>query len=216
MRALPGPPPRRGGPGHGAGCNGAVAGGVQWGVADGLLERLGRDLDAAFADLVGAHETAVFSVALRVCGHDVDAEDLTAETFLRAWAALRAWPAERVAALELRPWLVTICLNQWRNDLRRRSRRPRTEALGPAHPPASGETPEAGAERAHDAGRLARALRGLPERQRVAVVLRHVAGFSYAEVAAVLRCPEATARSHVARGLERLRAGASEEGTWRR
>jgi RNA polymerase sigma-70 factor (ECF subfamily) len=58
---------------------------------------------------------------------------------------------------------------------------------------------------------LVAALAGLPEVQRVAVVLRHVADVPTAEVATVLGCPEATARSHVARGLARLRVALTEE-----
>jgi hypothetical protein len=46
----------------------------------------------------------------------------------------------------------------------------------------------------------------LPTPQRVAVVLRHVAGLPIAEIAAVRGCPEGTAKSHVSRGLRRLRS----------
>ena len=48
-------------------------------------------------------------------------------------------------------------------------------------------------------------ITGLSPTQRAAVVLRHIAGLSYAEVAAALGCPEGTAKSHVSRGLNRLR-----------
>jgi RNA polymerase sigma-70 factor (ECF subfamily) len=48
-------------------------------------------------------------------------------------------------------------------------------------------------------------LAELPETQRLAVVLRHVLDLPYAEIAAVLGCPEGTAKSHVSRGLQRLR-----------
>jgi RNA polymerase sigma-70 factor (ECF subfamily) len=49
-------------------------------------------------------------------------------------------------------------------------------------------------------------LTELPDTQRLAVVLRHVVDFPYAEIATVLGCPEGTAKSHVFRGLQRLRA----------
>jgi RNA polymerase sigma-70 factor (ECF subfamily) len=67
------------------------------------------------------------------------------------------------------------------------------------------ESPEDRAERHHEADRLQEALVQLPARQRTAVVLRHIVGLPSAEVAEVLACPEGTARSHVARGLEQLR-----------
>jgi RNA polymerase sigma-70 factor (ECF subfamily) len=58
------------------------------------------------------------------------------------------------------------------------------------------------AERQRELGRL---VGQLPVTQRLAVVLRHVVGLPMAEIAAVLKCPEGTAKSHVSRGLSKLR-----------
>ena len=163
------------------------------------------DLDAAFGQVVAEHERAVYTTALHVTGTPADAEDLAAETFLRAYAAARRYSDERWARVEWRPWLVTICLNQWRNQVRAASRRPATSSV-PSERASTDETPEQHAERRDQASRLAEVLRQLPERQRLAVVLRHAAGLSYAEVGVVLACPEGTAKSHVSRGIDRLRA----------
>jgi RNA polymerase sigma-70 factor (ECF subfamily) len=62
------------------------------------------------------------------------------------------------------------------------------------------------AERQEKQAELARRLLRLPESQRVAVVLRHVSDLSLAEIAQVLGCPEGTVKSHISRGLARLRA----------
>jgi len=167
-----------------------------------LAERLCLDLDAAFAEVVRDHERAVFTTALRVSGRAADAQDLAAETFLRAYSALRGYGPDRIRGLRMRPWLITICLNHWRNQLRRASRRPRPEPLS--------ET-LADAESTPLRQRLASLLQELAPNQRVAVVLRHVVGLSYAEVAEVLRCPQGTAKSHVSRGVDRLRTLTDEE-----
>jgi RNA polymerase sigma-70 factor (ECF subfamily) len=184
-------------------------------VEQDLAERLCLDLDAAFAEVVQDHERAVFTTALRVSGRTADAQDLAAETFLRAYSALRRYGPDRIRGLRMRPWLITICLNHWRNQLRRASRRPRPESLrdslADAEPTSLQEGPEEGAARGDDRQRLASLLQELPRNQRVAVVLRHVVGLSYAEVAGVLRCPEGTAKSHVSRGLDRLRTLTDEE-----
>jgi RNA polymerase sigma-70 factor (ECF subfamily) len=74
-----------------------------------------------------------------------------------------------------------------------------------AEPLSQAESPEARVQRVAEGDRLAAALSALPTRQRVAVVLRHIVGLSYAETASVLACPEGTAKSHVSRGLDRLR-----------
>jgi RNA polymerase sigma-70 factor (ECF subfamily) len=52
---------------------------------------------------------------------------------------------------------------------------------------------------------LARQLAQLPEQQRIAVVLRHVNDLPITEIADVLGCPPGTAKSHISRGLRRLR-----------
>ncbi|MDQ1427523.1 MAG: hypothetical protein QOK39_999 [Acidimicrobiaceae bacterium] len=173
-----------------------------------LASRLAQDLDDVFAELVTTYEPAVYTTALRLCDRVPDAEDLTAETFLRAYAGLRGYSPSRIADLQLRAWLLTICLNQWRNHLRTSARRPRVMAatsVPPAEPLSQAESPEARVQRVAEGDRLAAALRALPTRQRVAVVLRHIVGLSYAETADVLACPEGTAKSHVSRGLDRLR-----------
>lgn len=176
---------------------------------DSLAARLSRDLDGVFVEVVTSFEAAVFTTAARLTGRADEAEDLAAETFLRAYAGLRRYPPERIAEVQLRPWLITICLNQWRNQMRTASRRPLLTGMvsepGPSEPRSGGESPEDRVDRLDQAGELAAALSQLPTKQRIAVVLRHIVGLPYAEVAAAMTCPEGTAKSHVARGLDQLR-----------
>lgn len=68
-----------------------------------------------------------------------------------------------------------------------------------------------GDEHPTDAVLARRLLRELPSRQRAAVVLRFFDDLSFAEIADLLDCPEATARSHVHRALARLRTLLPEE-----
>jgi RNA polymerase sigma-70 factor, ECF subfamily len=181
-------------------------------VADGadttaLLAEMAGDLDRGFAALYDAYRQVLFSTALRVCGRWADAEDLTAEAFLRAYRALRGYQRDRIMALQPRPWLVTILLNTWRNGQRTRARRP-IEA--PLDEGADAADPAEGAERLaerRETGReLAARLLELPERQRIAVVLRHVSGLPLVEIATILGCPEGTVKSHISRGLSTLRS----------
>ena len=65
---------------------------------------------------------------------------------------------------------------------------------------------------AGDGGRALEALAGLPEPERRAVALRHLAGETPREIARLLEVPEGTARSWISRGLARLRETVGREG----
>jgi RNA polymerase sigma-70 factor, ECF subfamily len=175
-----------------------------------LPARLARDLDGSFAELVGAYQRLVFGLALRVVADRADAEEVAQDTFARAYWALAGYPAERVAAMRLRPWLAQIALNQARNRLRGRPppARPLEDGdrgLPVVAAPAAAQ-PDQLAERRQEREQLAELLAGLPRGWREAVVLRHVEGLAYAEVAEVLGRPVGTVKTHVHRGVRQLRA----------
>lgn len=176
------------------------------GVGEELRLALIADLDSGFADVVRTHQRVVYSVALRLSSRAADAEDLAADAFLHAYRALRSYDAERISSLRLRPWLLTIVRNAARNAVRDAARRP---GPPPGFEPAERPTSELSVEEQVELDDLQRALGAvlaqLPEAQRAAVVLRHVVGLPTREVAEVLGCPEGTAKSHVWRGLQRLR-----------
>ena len=173
--------------------------------ADEVLAALVDDLDAGFATLVRAYEHVVHSVALRVSGRAADAEDLAAEAFLRAYRALREYEPERIRQLAPRSWLLTIVLNLWRNAVRDAGRRPQVPVAELPDRPAAEPSVEEQVERGETRAELGALVAQLPENQRIAVVLRHVVGLPIAEVAATMRCAEGTAKSHVSRGLSRIR-----------
>src|SRR5215218_11426320 len=186
-----------------------------------LPDRLARDLDGSFEEFVRGHQRLVFGLALRVVGDRGDAEEVAQDTFERAYHALAGYPAERVAAMRLRPWLARIALNLARNRLRRRPPPARPLEDGDGQPlavaaPAAAE-PAQVAERHDDRELLAELLAGLPRGQREAVVLRHVEGLAYAEVAEVLGRPVGTVKTHAHRGVRQLRveleARKDKEGT---
>lgn len=183
-------------------------------VVDPVVRALGDDLDSGFAELFGAYEGLVFTAALRLCGRWADAEDLTAEAFLRAYRALCDYEAQRIAALRPRAWLITILMNVWRNSRRTDARKPPPAPLDDAPEPVDPrESVEATAVRHETGGELAELLSTLPEDQRTAVVLRHVVDLPIAEIAAVLGMPQGTVKSNISRGLQRLRALTSPDTT---
>ena len=174
-----------------------------------LPARLAHDLDGSFEELVLVHQRLVYGLALRVVAVPADAEEVAQDTFERAYHALAGYEAERVAAMRLRPWLAQIALNLARNRVRRRPPPHRPLEDGDGRPlavaaPAAAEPAEL-AERRVERDVWVGLLAGLPRGQREAVVLRHVEGLPYAEVAEVLGRPVGTVKTHVHRGVRQLR-----------
>ena len=91
---------------------------------DDLTAALARDLDSAFPTLVESAGPGLYWGLRRLCGDHQEAEDLTQETFIRAYRSLGGFDRDRFEELRLSPWLWTIALNLGRNHLRSRSRRP--------------------------------------------------------------------------------------------
>ncbi|HLJ81978.1 MAG TPA: RNA polymerase sigma factor [Ktedonobacterales bacterium] len=175
-----------------------------------LSAALAANREGAYECVVRTFQHRLYAFALRMCGSPQDAEEIAQDAFIRAYRALRTYPAERVRALALRPWLYQITLNVYRN--RTRSVRLRTVPLDGPEDSApleieddARERPDAAAERAELRDTMAAALLRLPAHFRAAVILRHVEGLSYQEIAALLGQPQGTVKAHVHRGAKLLR-----------
>lgn len=171
--------------------------------ATGLAARLAGDVDSAFPELVMAYQDRLYSGIRSMVGNS-DAEDVTQETFIRAHQALHRYEYARVEALDLSPWLWTIALNLCRNWYRTKSRRPRTVQL--TFDTATQTSTEDDAVNEAMLATWRDRLAELSESQRDAVVLRHIVGLSYREIAAATGRPIGTTKADVSRGLNALRS----------
>jgi RNA polymerase sigma-70 factor (ECF subfamily) len=177
-----------------------------------LAAAMADDLDGTFEAVVRAHQDRLYSIALRVLGDPRDAEEAAQDAFVRAYRALARYDAARIRGLQLRPWLATIVLNLCRSRLSRRAATGRRSLSLDAPLPGAFE-PRADEARGPAASTDARAtaetwaalLLTLPPAYRSAVVLRHVDGLSYPELALALERPEGTVKAQVHRGLAMLR-----------
>jgi RNA polymerase sigma-70 factor (ECF subfamily) len=170
-------------------------------------EQLRRARDGnlgAFNDLVLEYQGLVFSVCLRLLGSHAAAQDATQEAFESAWRNLRSLRGT------FRPWLLRIASNACTDELRRRGRRPSSSldvALeeGLPEPPDVEASPEDRALQSELHGHLEALLLGLPEEQRLALVLCDVEGLDYTEIATVMSTSLGTVKSRIARGRARMR-----------
>lgn len=178
-----------------------------------LVAALAADLDRSFEDLVVAHQDRLYSIALRMLGDPRDAEEAAQDALVRAYRALGTYEPSRIRELRLRGWLATIVLNLCRSRAGRRTARglPPT-SLDAASASAGREVadqlergPLPVVERQDERADWTRRLAALPVGQRGALILRHVDGLSYPEIALALGRPEGTVKAQVHRGLARLR-----------
>lgn len=175
-----------------------------------LAQAASRGDQDAFGRLVLAHALTARRVAYSVLGDWDAAEDVVQDAALSAWQAVDRYDPGRA----FRPWFLRIVSNAALDHARRRRVR-RTEALGDTEPHL-GPTPDRLADQALLRGHLGRAIQELPERQRIAITMFDLEGYSHAEIAESLGVPEGTVRSyvfHARRALRRALAPLALEGT---
>jgi RNA polymerase sigma-70 factor (ECF subfamily) len=163
---------------------------------------LGGD-SAAFEQIILRYENRIMAMAARLLGAREEARDVTQEVFLRAFKYLHRLDVQK----PVEPWLMRITVNVCRDAARLRQRRLAT-FVDVDEPERVDESPDpyAGLARKQEHLILQKALETLPEKERLAIVLRDVEGLSTAEVASILRSSETTVRSQVSRGRLKLKA----------
>jgi RNA polymerase sigma-70 factor (ECF subfamily) len=174
-----------------------------------LVERArGGDSDA-FGVLVRRHQKRIFRLALHLVRGAAEAEDVTQETFVRAYQAIGRFDGRS----EPFTWLYRICVNLSLNHLRSRKAQrisaptddPRVEAFLQEERPALGADPARKAEDKQIAIALAEGIEGLSETLRTTLLLVCVEGLGHEDASKVLGCPEGTVAWRVHEARRKLR-----------
>ena len=160
---------------------------------DHLVRRAQRGERFAFEQLVERHEHRLYTLAARVLGSREDAADAVQEALVSAWLALPRFRGDA----RFSTWLYRIVVNAAHDVRAKRRDRPVEEPPEPVDPRDRFVEREL-------SGELQRALNGLEESYRVAVVLYDVLGCSYAEIAEMTGVPEGTVKSRIFRGRSEL------------
>jgi len=168
---------------------------------DALLIAYGRGDRRAARALTLRLTPWVLSYAARLTGDAAEAEDVAQEAMLRLWRVAPDW---RTGEAKVTTWLYRVVTNLCTDRLRRRRGRGLDEVPEPEDDAPGVEVQMQQAARA-DA--LQAALDTLPERQRQAVVLRHLEGLSNPRIAEVMQISTEAVESLTARGKRAL-AGA--------
>jgi RNA polymerase sigma-70 factor (ECF subfamily) len=178
---------------------------VRVGPVDDNAGMTGADPFEAF---VRRYQDMVFATAVRLLGNPADAEDVAQTVFLRAFQRFETIGHSPGAA----GWLRTVTMNACLNHLSRYRARWRFfsemgEAAGEGASilVSDGHSPSQAMERAEQREELERALRLLPDHQRVPLVLFHFEDASYQDIAAALGVSLGKVKTDIHRGRETLR-----------
>ena len=150
--------------------------------------------EAAFEALVRRHQGTVRGLARRLCRNPAEADDVAQAAFLSAWRKIGTYRGQSFKA-----WLCTIAYREFLQA--RRKQKPEVEFDESAHIIAF----DTSASRLAEHMDLDRALKALPESQRICVVLCVASGLSHSEASTATGMPLGTVKSHVNRGVAALR-----------
>lgn len=165
-----------------------------------LLARYAQGDQTAARLLASSLTPKAFGHAMRVLGDGAEAEDVAQESMMRLWQIAPEW---RTGEAKVSTWLYRVVANLCTDRLRKRRNVPLDQVSEPID--ATPSVAQGLQERARmDA--LQAALQQLPERQRQAVVLRHLEGLGNPEIAQILDVGVEAVESLTARGKRALTA----------
>jgi RNA polymerase sigma-70 factor (ECF subfamily) len=167
------------------------------------------DMDA-FESLVRKYQKPVYVLCHSISGAHQTADDLSQETFIKAFFAL---PHFR-DGLDFYSWIRRIALNNCFNHLKKRKReRPLANEINSAGRnflSSPNESPPDAVQRAEIEKKFRQAFRALPEDQRTVFALRTFENMSYQEIAQTLELRPGTVMSRLNRAREKLKASMAE------
>jgi RNA polymerase sigma-70 factor, ECF subfamily len=173
------------------------------------IDKARRGDPDAFRVLVDRHARAVFRLAFRMTGSEIDAEDMVQETFLKAWRQIARFDGRASFAT----WLHRICANCALDHIRARKRKQELQVVRRSEEiadpmlqvPAGSPSPERLAASSQVTAMLGSALDELSDMERTAFVLRHYEGLSVDEISAALGVQPGAAKHSIFRAVHKLR-----------
>lgn len=169
-----------------------------------LAQRASQHDPEAFAELYDLYVDKIYNYVYYKVGNATEAEDLTAQVFMKAWEAIGNY---RWQGHSFSPWLFRIAHNLVVDYHRARRQTVVLEAVetGPHKPLATDDRPEQVLHHLMTMERVREAIRQLTEEQQTVIILRFLEGYSTAEIAEIMGKRRGAVRGLQFRGLAALR-----------
>jgi len=177
--------------------------------SEDLMARVAKGDDEAFEILVNRHETSILNLIYRFIGDRTQAKDLAQEVFIKVWQAARSYEPKAKFTTWIYQITVNLCFNELKSSRRKRwfqflqsdeDHEIRTEENLPDRSP----SPEDLLLAKERSWRISYALQGLPDNQRMALILKRYDDLSYQEIAQILRCSVSAVESLLVRAKRNL------------
>lgn len=161
----------------------------------------------AYAFLVNRYQKQMFNLAFRMTGSHEEACEVVQESFLSAYRSIKKYRSEA----RFSTWLYSITVNQTRSRLKEMRSHDFHEGVSIDDPPEDGKDPTSGQYPSHQMDvaeqveqkeikeKVQECINALDDEHREVVVLRDIQGFSYDEIAEMLKVPDGTVKSRLFR-----------------
>jgi RNA polymerase sigma-70 factor, ECF subfamily len=168
------------------------------------MQLVGDGNPRAFELVYDRHGGAAFSLAYRMVGNRVAAEDVVQEAFLSIWRSRMRYDRSRGS---VRSWVLGIVHNRTIDALRRGATHERRQETldGVEERHEAPERTDVEAARRDEARRMRTALDTLPDDQRRTIELAYFGGFTHSQIAELLDQPIGTVKGRMRLGLDKLR-----------
>lgn len=173
-----------------------------------LLAAVRLDDRGAFRELYDRFSPELLALCERILHQRAEAEDAVADVFWEVWHRRDRYDAKRGPA---RPYLVTLARSRAIDRLRRLASRPESGGDAPRrstkeeHLPTAAPSPDETAVHNETRADIIAAIAALDDRQREAMELAYYEGLSHQQIAARLGSPLGTVKTHIRKGLLKLR-----------
>ena len=173
-----------------------------------LVQRVKQGDRSAFDLLVVKYQHKILNLIMRYVKDPSEAMDVAQEAFIKAYRAVPAFRGDSA----FYTWLYRIAINTAKNHLVAARRRPKSldfelldsEGFEPFAALRDGDSPEHLALTDEIGETINKAIEGLPDELRTAILLREIEGMSYEEIAQAMDCPVGTVRSRIFRAREAI------------
>jgi RNA polymerase sigma-70 factor (ECF subfamily) len=173
-----------------------------------LVDQVRNGRREAYTELMRRHQKRIYWFARRIVGSHEDADEVTQETFVKAFTSLGDFRGDA----SFFTWLYRIALNFSLNTVRKRQMvnyLRESELLGRLLP--SGDDPHRALEEKETASRLRRAVAQLPEKQRAVFVLRYYEELSYEEISTILKTSVGGLKANYFHALRKVQEAMKDE-----